>query len=46
MLVPLALSVPLEAGPMRTVDVFSTTLEHLGREVPGGVDGVSRLAPV
>jgi Type I phosphodiesterase / nucleotide pyrophosphatase len=45
MLVPLALSEPLQEGPVRTVDVFNTTLEWLGREQPEGVDGVSRLMP-
>jgi arylsulfatase A-like enzyme len=45
MMVPLALSTPLEDGPMRTADVFATVLDWLGRERPAGVDGVSRLAP-
>jgi hypothetical protein len=45
MLVPLALSAPLEEVPMRTVDVFSVALGWLGREQPHGVDGVSRLVP-
>jgi hypothetical protein len=44
MLVPLALSAPLDGGPMRTVDVFSTVLAHLGRPAPPGIDGVSRLS--
>jgi hypothetical protein len=43
MLVPVAASEPLTAGPMRTADIFATVLDHLGREVPAGVDGVSRL---
>lgn len=42
--VPLAISVPLEEGPMRTADVFSTVLDHLGIEEPSGVDGRSRAA--
>ncbi|MBI4500561.1 MAG: alkaline phosphatase family protein [Gemmatimonadetes bacterium] len=29
------------AGPMRTVDVFPLVVEHLGYEVPAGIDGVS-----
>jgi hypothetical protein len=29
------------AGPMRTVDVFPLMVEHLGFEVPAGIDGVS-----
>ena len=41
--VPVAASVPLAEGPMRTADIFATVLGHLGREVPAGVDGVSRL---
>jgi hypothetical protein len=44
MLVPVAASAPLAEGPMRTADVFATVLDHLGREVPPGIDGVTRLA--
>jgi hypothetical protein len=44
MVVPLAASAPLGEGPMRTADVFATVLDHLGRGLPDGVDGVSRLA--
>ena len=44
MLVPFAASAPLTEGPMRTADVFATVLDHLGREAPAGIDGVSRLA--
>ena len=44
MLVPVAASAPLAEGPMRTADVFSTVLDWLGRDLPPGVDGVSRLA--
>lgn len=40
--VPLAISTPLAAGPVRTADVFSIALEHLGIEEPPGVDGRSR----
>jgi hypothetical protein len=44
MLVPFAASAPVAEGPMRTADVFATVLEWLGRPLPAGVDGVSRLA--
>lgn len=44
MLVPVAASVPLSEGAMRTADIFATVLDHLAREVPAGIDGVSRLA--
>lgn len=44
MLVPVAASAPLAEGPMRTADIFATVLDHLGRELPAGIDGVSRLA--
>ncbi|MFT4050297.1 MAG: alkaline phosphatase family protein [Solirubrobacterales bacterium] len=40
--VPLAISTPLEDGPVRTADVFSIVLEHLGIAEPAGVDGRSR----
>jgi hypothetical protein len=43
MIVPVASSTPLTEGPMRTADVFATALRHLGRAVPDGVDGISRL---
>ncbi len=43
--VPLAVSRPLEAGPLRTVDAFSIIAEHLGLAEPPGVDGRSRLLP-
>jgi hypothetical protein len=42
--VPLAISRELQAGPLRTVDVFSVVLDHLGIDQPAGVDGCSRLA--
>jgi Type I phosphodiesterase / nucleotide pyrophosphatase len=45
MIVPVASSAPLAEGPMRTADLFPTVLRHLGREIPQGIDGVSRLAP-
>jgi hypothetical protein len=44
MIVPVASSVPLADGPMRTADLFPTVLRHLRRDVPAGLDGVSRLA--
>jgi arylsulfatase A-like enzyme len=40
---PLAISAPVVDGPLRTADVFATTFEWLGRQMPAGVDGVSRL---
>jgi Type I phosphodiesterase / nucleotide pyrophosphatase len=46
MIVPVASSVPLVEGPMRTADIFPTVLGHLEREVAEGIDGVSRLAPM
>ena len=44
MIVPVASSVPLAEGPLRTADIFATVLGHLGRDTPPGIDGVSRLA--
>jgi hypothetical protein len=46
MIVPVASSVPLADGPMRTADLFPAVLRHLGREIPEGIDGTVRLAPV
>jgi hypothetical protein len=43
MTTPLALSAPVAEGPLRTADVFATALDFLGRELPAGIDGVSRL---
>jgi arylsulfatase A-like enzyme len=43
MTTPLALSEPITEGPIRTADVFATVLDFLGREVPPGIDGVSRM---
>lgn len=43
MRVPVAISAPVEAGPMRTADVFSMVAAHLGIAEPAGVDGRSRL---
>ena len=43
--VPVILSHPVAATPMRTSDVFPTVLRLLGKEPPGGIDGVERLAP-
>jgi hypothetical protein len=27
-------------GPLRTVDLFPLVLDHLGYEIPAGIDGV------
>jgi len=43
MLVPVASSVPLRDGPVRTADIATTVLDYLGVPVPPGVDGESRL---
>jgi hypothetical protein len=43
MLVPVATSVALEEGPLRTADVATTVLDYLGVPLPSGVDGVTRL---
>ncbi|MGH2906235.1 MAG: alkaline phosphatase family protein [Solirubrobacterales bacterium] len=43
MYVPLAISAPVEHGPLRTADVFSMVLAWLGLPEPSGVDGRSRL---
>lgn len=40
--VPLVSSVPLVGGALRTVDVFPTILEILGKSFSGTIDGVSR----
>jgi hypothetical protein len=44
MIVPVATSAPLADGPLRTADIFATVLDHLGRDLPPGIDGVPRLA--
>ena len=48
--VPIAVSVPLPAAPIRTVDLMPAMLEHIGVTLPEGVvlDGVpfSQLEPV
>jgi hypothetical protein len=44
MLIPVASSVPLADGPVRSADVASTVLDYLGVPVPSGVDGETRLA--
>jgi hypothetical protein len=44
MTTPLAISAPVADGPIRTVDVFATALDWLGRAKPSGIDGVSRIA--
>jgi hypothetical protein len=46
MIVPVASSVPLADGPMRTADLFPAVLGHLGREIPEGIDGTVPLASV
>jgi len=33
-------------GPIRTVDLFPVILEHLGLEVPRGIDGVAPVATI
>jgi hypothetical protein len=43
MTTPLATSAPTTDGPHRSADVFATALDWLGRPLPDGVDGVSRL---
>ena len=43
MLIPVASSVPLAAGPVRSADVATTVLDYLGVPAPSGVDGVTRL---
>ena len=43
MTTPLALSAPVSDGPHRTADVFATALGWLGRPIPDGIDGSSRL---
>jgi hypothetical protein len=42
--VPLAISAPVQDGPIRTADVFSMVLEHLKINPPPKIDGRSRLA--
>jgi hypothetical protein len=42
--VPLAASVPLADGPLRTADVHPTVLGYLGRDLPVPVDGIDRRA--
>lgn len=42
--VPLAMSVPLAEGPVRSADVYPTVLRFLQRECPEGIDGVDRTA--
>ena len=46
MLIPVASSVPLADGPLRSVDVASTVLDYLDVPAPSGVDGETRLAPL
>jgi hypothetical protein len=40
--VPLFTNADISDNPMRTVDVFPTILDLLGREIPAGIDGISR----
>jgi hypothetical protein len=44
MLVPVASSVPLDDGPLRTADVAPTVLDWLGAPPLEGIDGRSRLS--
>ncbi len=44
MMIPVASSMPLADGPVRSADVATTVLDYLGVSAPAGVDGVSRLA--
>jgi hypothetical protein len=44
MSVPLAASVPLADGPLRTADVYPTVLGYLGRDLPVPGDGTDRRA--
>lgn len=41
MQVPFVANVPIAARPIRSVDVFPTILDLLGRPVPSGIDGIS-----
>jgi hypothetical protein len=41
--VPVIISAPTEAGPLRTADVFPTLLKLMGRELPDAIDGVARV---
>ncbi len=43
MLIPVASSVPLAEGPVRSADVATTVMDYLGVPAPAGVDGISRL---
>jgi hypothetical protein len=43
MLIPVASSVPLADGPIRSADVAVTMLDYLGVSAPSGVDGETRL---
>jgi arylsulfatase A-like enzyme len=43
MTTPLAVSAPVSEGPIRSVDVFATALDWLGRAKPPGIDGISRI---
>ncbi len=41
--IPVASSVPLADGPIRSADVANTVLDYLGVPAPSRIDGVSRL---
>jgi hypothetical protein len=43
MAIPIITNIPLPDRPLRSVDVFPTILQALGREVPTGIDGESFL---
>jgi hypothetical protein len=40
--VPIACSAPLTEGPMRTIDVFPSTLQHMAMAQTTPIDGISR----
>jgi hypothetical protein len=44
MLIPIASSVSLAEGPVRSADVAATVLDYLGVPSPSGADGMPRLA--
>jgi hypothetical protein len=43
MLIPVASSIPLAEGPVRSADIAATALDYLGVPVPSGADGETRL---
>lgn len=42
MLIPIISNVPMQGSTCRSVDVFPTVLEWLGRPIPDNIDGISR----